>query len=81
MGNFNILHGPVEEILLLNEFFSVCRYMPYLRRYSPTKLCDAAKLANFCDFFAHWKRRSRDHDRNRKFNIFYRGLYTLICGV
>ena len=29
---FTILWGHVEEILLLNKFFSDCRYMPYLRR-------------------------------------------------
>jgi len=28
-----ILWGHVEEILLLNKFFSNCRYMPQLRRY------------------------------------------------
>jgi len=27
--------------------FSDCRYMPSLRRYSPTKLCDGAQMANF----------------------------------
>jgi len=27
--------------------FSDCRYMPQLRRYSPTKLCDGAKMADF----------------------------------
>jgi len=25
---FTILSGPVEEVLLLNKFFSDCRYMP-----------------------------------------------------
>jgi len=49
---FTILWGHVEEILLLNKFFSDCRYMPYLHRYSPTKLCDGAKMAIFGDFFA-----------------------------
>jgi len=34
--------------LLFNKFFSDCRYMPYLRRYSPTKLCDGAEMAIFC---------------------------------
>ena len=28
--NFTILWGHVEEILLLNKFFSDCRYMPQL---------------------------------------------------
>jgi len=40
----------VEEILLLNKFFSDCRCMPYLRRYSPTKVCDGAQMAIFGDF-------------------------------
>ena len=44
---FTILWGHVEEILLLRNFFSDCRYMPYLRRFSPTKLCDGAQMANF----------------------------------
>ena len=26
--------------------------MPYLQRYSPTKLCDGAQMAIFGDFFA-----------------------------
>jgi len=38
----------VEEVLLFNKFFSDCRYMPYFRRYSPTKLCDGAKMAICC---------------------------------
>jgi len=37
--------------LLLNKFFSDCRCMPYLRRYSPTKLCDGAQMAILGDFF------------------------------
>jgi len=36
----------------LTSFFSNCRCMPYLRRYSPTKLCDGAQIAIFGDFFA-----------------------------
>ena len=36
----------------LTSFFSDCRYMPYLRRYSPTKLWDGAQMAIFGDFFA-----------------------------
>jgi len=35
---FTILRGHAEEVLLLNSFFSDCRYMPHLRRYSRTKL-------------------------------------------
>ena len=49
---FTILWGHVEAILLLNNFFSDCRYMPYLQRYSPTNLCDGAHMAIFGDFFA-----------------------------
>jgi len=45
---FTILWGHVDEILLLNNFFSDCRYMPYLRRYSPTKLLDGPEMATFC---------------------------------
>jgi len=37
----------MEEVLLFNKFFSHCRYMPYLRRYSPTKLCDGVEMAIF----------------------------------
>ena len=42
---FTILSGHVEEVLLLNKFFSDCRYVPYLRRYGPTKLCDGVQVA------------------------------------
>ena len=48
---FTILWGHVEDILLLNKFFSDCRYVPSLRRYSRTKLCDGAQMAIFGDFF------------------------------
>ena len=48
---FTILWGRVEKILLLNNFFSDCRYIPQLRRYSPTKLYDGAQMAIFGDFF------------------------------
>jgi len=34
----------------LTSFFSDCRYVPQLRRYSPTKLCDGAQMAIFGDF-------------------------------
>jgi len=39
---FTILSGHVEEVLLLNKFFSDCR------RYGPTKWCDDAEMAIFC---------------------------------
>jgi len=45
-----ILWGHVESILMLNKFFSDCRYVPYLLRYSSTKLCDGAQMAIFGDF-------------------------------
>ena len=32
--------------------FSDCRYVPQLRRYSPTNLCDGAQMAIFCIIFA-----------------------------
>ena len=47
---FTILRGHVEEVLLLNKFFSDCRYMSQLRRYSPTKLCDGAQMAILATF-------------------------------
>jgi len=31
--------------------FSDCRYVPQLRRCSPTKLCDGVQMANFWRFF------------------------------
>ena len=45
---FTILAGHVEEVLLFNKFFSDCRYMPSLRRYGPTNLCDVAEMAIIC---------------------------------
>jgi len=44
---FTILSGHVE-VLLLNKFFPDCRYMPQLRRYGPTKLCNGAEMVIFC---------------------------------
>ena len=35
---------------MFNKFFSDCRYVPQLRRYSPTKLCDGAQMAIFWQF-------------------------------
>jgi len=49
---FTILWRHVEDLLLLNKFFFDCRYVPWLRRHSPTKLCDGAHMAIFGDFFA-----------------------------
>jgi len=51
---FTILWGHVEEVSMFNKFFSDWRYMPQLRRYSPTKLCDGAKMSIFCIlYFQH----------------------------
>ena len=47
-----LLWGHLEDILLLNRFFSDCWYVAQLRKYSPTKLCDGAQMAIFGDFFA-----------------------------
>jgi len=44
---FTILWGHVRETLLSNKFFSYCRYVPQLQRYSPTKLCNGAQMVNF----------------------------------
>jgi len=49
---FTILWAHLEEILLLNKFFSDCRHMPQLRRYSSTKLWDGALMAILCVIFA-----------------------------
>jgi len=38
----------------LTSFFSDCRYMPQLRRYSRTKLCDGANMAIFCVLYFQW---------------------------
>ena len=48
---FNLLWGHAGEILLLNKFFSDCRYMRQLRRYSHIKLWDGAQMVIFGDFF------------------------------
>ena len=49
---FIILWGHVGIYCCLRSFFSDCQYVPQLRRYSPTKLCDGAQVAIFDDFFA-----------------------------
>ena len=50
---FTILWRHVEEILLLNMFFSDCRYVPWLRRHSPTDLCDGAQMAILATFLGY----------------------------
>ena len=47
---FTILWRYQEDILLLNKFFSDCRYVPQLRRYSRLKLYDGAQMAIFATF-------------------------------
>ena len=50
---FTILWEHVEEILLLNKFFSIVDKCLNCvdRRHSPTKLRDGAQMASFDDFF------------------------------
>jgi len=53
---FAMLWRHVEEVLLFNKFFfSDCRYIPYLRRYSWTKLCDCAQMAQSCAMVRRWR--------------------------
>jgi len=67
---FTILSGHVslEEVLMLNNFFSDCRYMPYLRRYGPTKLCDGDEMAILRPVFAA-SRVQRISDVHSKFTL------------
>ena len=37
---------------MFKNFFSDCRYMPWLQRYSPTKLCDGAQMDTMCGCMA-----------------------------
>ena len=64
---FTILWGHVEEVSVFNKFFSDCRYMPQLRRYSPTKLCDGAKMAIFCVLYFLASRMQHISDMHSKF--------------
>jgi len=43
----HVAHWPT---FLFNKFFCDCRYVSFVRRYSPTKLCDSAEMAIFGDF-------------------------------
>ena len=47
----------------LTSFFSECRYMPQLRRYSPTKLCDGAQMVIFASFLRPVFPASRLHSK------------------
>jgi len=40
----------VKEILLFNKFFSDCRHVPYLQRYSPTNFAMVRMWRIFGDF-------------------------------
>jgi len=42
---FTILSAHVEEVLLFRKSFSDCRYVTWMRRYSPTKLYNGAEMA------------------------------------
>ena len=56
----------MEEILLFNKFFSDCRYIPWLRRYSPTKLCDGPQMAIFCIILRTVFPASREEKKRKK---------------
>jgi len=66
---FTILWGHVKDILLLKKFFSDRRYVPYLRRHSPTKLCDGAQMAIFGEFLRPVFSSSRVSDLHLKFAL------------
>jgi len=46
-GRSSPYYEDVGEVSLFNKFYSDCRYMPQLRRYSLTNLCDGAKIVIF----------------------------------
>ena len=48
---FTILWGHVEEILLLNKFFSDCRYMPYTCEDSARQSCAMMPIWRFFALF------------------------------
>jgi len=50
--------GNMRTYCCLTSFFFDCQYVPYLRRYSPTKLCYGAQMAKFWRFFCvvHFQR-------------------------
>jgi len=47
---FTILLGYPRRYCCLTSFVCDCRYVPYLRRYNSTKLCDGAQAAIFGEF-------------------------------
>ena len=53
VGQSSPYYGDMWRIYCcLTSFFSNCRYMPYLRSYSPTKLCDGAQMAILATFLS-----------------------------
>ena len=56
----------MEEILLFNVLLSDCRYMPYLRRHSPTNLCDGAQMANFFHVLSNMRWLGINEENNKK---------------
>jgi len=66
---FTILWGHMEEVLLFNKFFYDCRYVPSLRRYSPTKLCDGAQMAIFLRRVFSVSRMQHISDLHSKFTL------------
>jgi len=48
----SLVWGTPANFNNFNRFVSDCRYVPYLRRYSPTNLCDGAQMVISGDFFA-----------------------------
>jgi len=44
----------VQEVLLLNKFFSDCRLRALFAKIQPDKLYDGAQMATFWQFFASY---------------------------
>jgi len=55
----------------LTSFYSDCRYMPQLRRYSLTKLCDGAKMAIFCVLYRYFQQATCSTFQTRILNLHY----------
>jgi len=69
---FAILWGHMEEVLLLKTLFSAGQYMPYLQRFSPTKLCNGVQMAIFLRRFCvlYFQRAAcSNSDRHSKFAL------------
>jgi len=50
VGRCSSYCGDIWRTYCCLTIFSDCRYVPWLRRYSPTNLCDGAQMAIFGDF-------------------------------